>query len=251
MVEISEGMTRQEVADLIGPPLSTSTKDEFLSSFEGVAVVSDDAVVVGKVDTTNLPNMQRLIDNISWSYVDYPQRGMFSTVFFRAGRVAEILSSPEGRPLRKSIHHEWARRLIQRHALRVESDARFRSVTVRDGWRELMTQEAVDFALSATRSAFPPFDGRIGCEAHRLENLLLLISMFDAGTIPEIRRSMPGGYWPHYDQILERFCIRLGELDVAHWIMGRDETNKKAIVQLCYLSAEPETTAAIVPQDLL
>jgi hypothetical protein len=246
MGEITEGMTREEVAGLIGPPLSTSTKDEFLSSYDGVVIVAG-----GKAEKINLPNVQHLIDNISWFYLDHPQRGMSTLVSFNGGRVARVSSMTHDTPLRGDICHEWARRLIQVHAGRVESDAHFHSVTVRDGWAELMTQEVVDFALSAGRSAFPPFHGRIGCEARRFEHVVLFVSLFDVGTISDIRRCLPGGYWPHYDQILERFCVRLGEMDVAHWIMGRDETSRDSIVQLCYLSAEPDNTVALVPLDLV
>jgi hypothetical protein len=64
-----------------------------------------------------------------------------------------------------------------------------------------------------------------------------------------IRELMPGGYMPQLDRLLRASAIRLGEVDVAHWILCRDQDGR-SVVHLAYVPATRGITA-LMPWDLL
>jgi hypothetical protein len=247
MVSIERGMTRDQVVDLIGPPLKTMSRDEFRAVFHQTIDFST-------------PQRRGLLDRlrrrpppraepISWYYAEFPE-GQTTTISFRRGVVDAVTSSPHPPPHERaqaSPQHEWARELVVAHVGRVEASGQ--RVTASAAWHRLTSTEVLDFVLDADDRAYPPVPGRIGGNTRQFDELTVLVSMFKVTGPQQIRRLLPGGYMSQFFWLLDQFYVQLGESDVAHWILCHE--NAHETVHLTYLPAQTEGMSALLPIDLL
>ncbi|MEE6305992.1 hypothetical protein V1634_03985 [Plantactinospora veratri] len=185
---------------------------------------------------------------VSWYYPEFPE-GQTTLISFRYGVVDDVHSSPYERT-QAGPRHEWARELVVAHVGRVEAGGQ--RMTTRTGWHRLTSAEVLDFVLGAGDAAYPPAPGRIGGIARQFGELTVLVSMFRATRPQQIRRLLPGGYVFQFFWLLDQFCVRPGESDVAHWILCHENAGgDDGIVHLAYLPAETEGMSALLPVDLL
>ncbi|MEO3923098.1 hypothetical protein ABGB07_04360 [Micromonosporaceae bacterium B7E4] len=245
MVSIERGMTRDQVVDLIGPPLSTMSRDEFRALYHSMGDLGmpQRRGLLDRLRRRPLPRPRS--EPISWYYAGFPD-GQSTTISFRRGVVDAVTSSPHKR-VQASPQHEWARELVVAHVGRAEASGQ--RVTASAAWHRLASAEVMDFVLDADDNAYPPTPGRIGGNARQFGDLTVLVSMFKVTRPQQIRRLLPGGYMSQFFWLLDQFCVRLGESDVAHWTLCRENAHKT--VHLSYLPAETEGMSALLPIDLL
>lgn len=145
------------------------------------------------------------------------------TVEARAGRRAVAVTwLPETNP--------WVRRTIPPHLAKLAGVG----LTRRPGWTRLDTEPAMAFVAAAEDGA-----GR------RFPDVHVVVSVLPETRPRRIRRLMPGGYVTWVDAVFRRAGARLGEIDVAHWLLcgGR-------IVHLAYF-AKDRGELVLLPWDLL
>lgn len=145
---------------------------------------------------------------------------------------------------------EWAREMIFRHVARVELELR-PDLMDRPTWCRLLNPEVFDFVLDidpgatdAVPSTAYPF------RAQTFGDFSVLVSLFDVAQADRIRDLMAGGWESYLDELLHATGIRLGERDLAHWILGREPGGGATVVSLAYLPAAADS-APLVPVDLL
>jgi hypothetical protein len=245
VVSIERGMTRDQVVDLLGPPISTLSEDEFRAAYRGVTdfSVPQRRGVLDRLRRRPQPRSEP----VSWFYLGFPE-GKSTLIKFRHGIVEDVHSQPFER-VQTRPRHEWARELVVAHIGRV--GARDHRITARPAWQRLTSAEVLDFTLDAGDNAYPPVPGRIGGNTRRFGELTVLVSMFNASGPQQVRSLLTGGYMSHLFWLLDEFGVRLGESDVAHWILCRENANGDGAVHLSYLPAETEGMSALLPVDLL
>lgn len=143
---------------------------------------------------------------------------------------------------------EWAREMIFRHVARMELELQ-PDLMDRPTWCQLLSPEVLDFVLDidpdeaiAVPGTAHPF------RAQTFGDLSVLVSLFEVAEADQIRDLMAGGWESYLDKLLDAAGIRLGERDVAHWILCQ-EPGHGARVHLAYLPAAAGN--AFVPVDLL
>lgn len=120
----------------------------------------------------------------------------------------------------------WVRRMIPARMAKVSGLAR------RAGWVRLATEPALAFVASARDG-----DGRRFPEVH------VVVSVLPEARPRRVRRLMGGGYLTWVDGVLHGAGVRLGEVDVAHWLVCGQRT-----VHLAYLATD---APALLPRELL
>lgn len=243
---IERGLTRDQVVDLIGPPTSTMTSDEHRAGYANAISLGppQQRGLLGRFRRPRLPRS----DSISWVHENAPE-GQTTFITFKNG-IAHVISSRPYRPREAHPQHEWARALIT--ARIGETAARGAGgAAARAGWQRLTSADALGFVLGADDDAYPRVPGRLGGNARRFDELTVLVSVLDATAPKDIRRQLPGGFMFQLDWLLDRFCVRLGASDVAHWLLCRNQRRGDGTVHLTYLPAETDGTSAVLPVDLL
>jgi len=246
VVSVERGMTRDQVVGLIGPPFSVTGYDEFLASYDNVFGV-------------RLPQRRRLRDRfrraardlpplpepVSWLYAEVPE-GHSTVITFKNG-VVEMVSSQPYERAGTGLEHEWAREMVVTHLGRTSADSQRLAAHL----TRLAGAEVLDFVLDAHGDAYPPIAGRIGANLRRFGELTVLVSMFRVTTPQKIRGQLPGGYMTHLFWLLDEFHIRLGESDVAHWILCHDDRGDQ-VVHVSFMPGEKAgINEALLPVDLL
>ncbi|PAZ17575.1 hypothetical protein CLM62_02335 [Streptomyces sp. SA15] len=187
----------------------------------------------------------RLPDTEWWYYKHVPEQGMDTSIAFEGGMVIDVQTRTLEPPGPASARHGWARELIIRHLDRVVKDQPGLMTGV--AYREMTSPPVLDFVLNA--DAYPSPDGQITCRTQQFGQVGVLVTLLDLVEPARIRELMPGGYMPQLDRLLRASAIRLGEVDVAHWILCRDHDGR-SVVHLAYVPASQGITA-LMPWDLL
>lgn len=160
---------------------------------------------------------------------DLPPDAMRRMETYRVdARLVAVVWAPED--------NSWARRVMPVHLTRVEATGL--GITRRPGWAALSSDEVVAFVASAGDRA-----GR------RFANVHVAVSLVSETRPRRIRRTMPGGYLRWVDGVFRAAGVRLGELDVAHWLLCRDGQDRRT-VHLAYLAAD-RSEVALLPWELL
>ena len=248
-MDIERGMTPEQVAELIGPPLDRI-------DMAGVIGGSQFAIV-----TTSERGWKRwfrrrkpqdptsaMLSTFFWYYPDWPDKGTETMVNFAGGMVSSVQQRPSDPLDQAAVQHEWARDLITRQVARVATNHPDDRLVARPGWQRLTSPEVLDFVLNV--NAFPARGERVPGRARRFGDLDLLVTMLPVIDSHRIRQLMPDGYLPVLDTLLRSFGLRPGRNDIAHWILCRDENDGGTVAHLCYVPSTREVTA-LMPWNLL
>ncbi|MDX6247483.1 MAG: hypothetical protein QOF10_843 [Kribbellaceae bacterium] len=226
MTQVTPGMSKYEVVDVLGPPLDFLTTEDFLG---------------------NTPHSGSFRDSVSWLYLDVPP-GRETQVTLEGGVVTSARDLPYdasdvGRP-----GHEWARPLMADHLARTESDPVFAGLVRLPGWRRLGSPEVLDF-VEITHAA-PPGPYQIGRAARRFGELDVLLSFCELTSADQLRTTyLNRGYVPVLSDLVASFGIRPRQYDLAHWIFGRT-SDSDTVAHLAYVPAAAGVMI-MMPWDLL
>lgn len=145
---------------------------------------------------------------------------------------------------------KWAREIIFRHVARVELELR-PDLMDRPTWCRLLEPDVLDFVLDIDPGAAAEVPGVAHpFSAQTFGDLSMFVSLFNTVQADRIRDMMAGGWERYLDQLLHATGTRLGERDVAHWILGREPDDSASVVHLAYMTAAAGA-APLVPIDLL
>lgn len=237
---VAPGMTPYEVTERLGPPLDVMDLAGLIGgSAFAISRGGPRTGVGGPARPSELPA------KLFWLYLDVPVPGLETDIVFDQGRLSSAKVRGHGLPPQDGVEHPWAHELITEHVARVESD-RHDGLTSRAGWHALTGAEATDFVLNHPKQPSDP--GPIQANARRFGELDVLVSLFDTTAADEIRGRMPEGYLTTLDTLLSARGIRLGDTDIAHWILGRE--GERTVAHLTYVAAD-RSLPALMPWDLL
>jgi hypothetical protein len=231
MTVIREGMTANEVVDILGPPLDTLSMEEFLSgrSFAGEPPA-----------------------HVYWLYLDVPPGRESNIVLDENGVVVSATERPYDARDRPSAGNTWAKRAVAEQRAKVERQPTFAELVRLPGWQRLGGPDAVRFVVDTFATADNPTD--LARRARRFGELDVFLSVGPHLDAAAIRAAyFADGYLPVLARFMEDFGIRPGQYDLAHWIFGHAPRRMRKsawVAHLAYIPADGGITA-VLPWELL
>jgi hypothetical protein len=228
MTQVTPGMSKYEVVDVLGPPLDFLTTEDLIGN-------------------TPYSGSMGLRDSVSWLYLDVPP-GRETRVTLEDGVVTSARELPYDASEFRRPGHEWARPLMADHHARTEADPTFAGLVRLPGWRRLRTADVLEF-VEITHAA-PPRPHQLGRAARRFGEVDVLVSFCELTAADQLRSTyFPDGYLPVLSDLVTSFAIRPRQCDLAHWIFGRT-SDSDTVAHLAYVPAA-DGVMSMMPWDLL
>jgi hypothetical protein len=227
MTQVTPGMSKYEVVDVLGPPL------DFLSTED----------LIGNTPYSG----SGFRDSVSWLYLDVPP-GRETRVTLDDDVVTSAREQPYDPSEFRRPGHEWARPLMADHLAKTESDPTFAGLVRLPGWQRLRSADVLKF-VEITHAA-PPRPSQLGRAARRFGEVDVLVSFCELTSADQLRAAyFPEGYLAVLSDLVSSFGIRPRQLDLAHWIFGRT-SDSDTVVHLAYVPAA-DGVMIMMPWELL
>jgi hypothetical protein len=230
MTAIRPGMTAHEVVDVLGPPRSTLTDEEFFR---------------GRRFSGPRPHASK----VYWLYLGMPP-GRETNIVLDNDIVVSATERPYDAGDWGSAGNTWAVPAMAKQRSHVERQPTFAELVRLPGWHRLGEPDVIQFVVDSFATGETPTD--LGRTARRFGELDVLLSIGPHLHPQEVRPAyFPDGYLPVLSRFVHDFGIRPGQYDLAHWILGHDPARKPSwSAQLTYVPAN-RNIITMYPWDLL